>query len=72
MARNQERQELDNAGIAELLAIEGDAAKPPLQKAFRRVAQGVSVACRGVATFARAALADGVAWCRSLVERASR
>jgi hypothetical protein len=29
MGRNQERQELDNAGIAELLAIEGDAAKPP-------------------------------------------
>jgi hypothetical protein len=45
---------LDNGGIAELLAIEGDAAKPPLQKAFRRAggAAGVSLACRGCATFA--------------------
>jgi putative hydrolase len=30
---------LDNGGIAELLAIEGDGAKPPLQKAFRRASR---------------------------------
>ena len=30
---------LDNGGIAELLAIDGDGAKPPLQKAFRRASR---------------------------------
>jgi putative hydrolase len=30
---------LDNGGIAELLAIEGDAAKPPLLRAFRRASR---------------------------------
>src|ERR1700686_3343009 len=39
MARAQSQQVLDNGGIAELLAVEGDAAKPPLQKAFRRAAR---------------------------------
>jgi hypothetical protein len=39
MARAQGKQVLDNASIAELLAIEGDAAKPPLQKAFRRASR---------------------------------
>jgi hypothetical protein len=29
---------LDNSSSAELLAIEGDGAKPPLQKAFRGAA----------------------------------
>jgi hypothetical protein len=35
----QGRHVLDNDGIAELLAIEGDAAKPPLQKTFRRASR---------------------------------
>lgn len=39
MARAQGKQVLDNASIAELLAIEGDAAKPTLQKAFRRASR---------------------------------
>src|ERR1700732_3393498 len=39
MARAQGKQVLDNASIAQLLAIEGDAAKPPLQKAFRRASR---------------------------------
>ena len=39
MARAKGTDILDNGGIAEVLAIEGDAAKPPLQKAFRRAAR---------------------------------
>jgi hypothetical protein len=39
MAGAQGKQVLDNGGIAELLAIEGDAAKPPLQKVFRRASR---------------------------------
>jgi putative hydrolase len=39
MARAKGTDILDNGGIAELLAIEGDAAKPPLQKAFRRASR---------------------------------
>jgi hypothetical protein len=39
MARAQSQQVLDNGEIAELLAVEGDAAKPPLQKAFRLAAR---------------------------------
>lgn len=34
-----ERQSCDNAKIAELLAIEGDSARPPLLKAFRRASR---------------------------------
>jgi putative hydrolase len=39
MARAQGKLFLDNGGIAELLALEGDAAEPPLQKAFRRASR---------------------------------
>jgi hypothetical protein len=39
MGRARGKQGLDNGRIAELLAIEGDSAKPPLQKAFRRASR---------------------------------
>ena len=33
------KEPLDNSSIAELLAIEGEAARPPLQKASRRASR---------------------------------
>jgi histidinol phosphatase-like PHP family hydrolase len=38
-ARNLQPVVLDNSNIAELLALEADAARPPLQKAFRRASR---------------------------------
>jgi histidinol phosphatase-like PHP family hydrolase len=39
MAPKQREHTFDNSSIAELLAIEGDSARPPLQKAFRRASR---------------------------------